>query len=97
MKKKIKQMIRKMFCKNELKKGEMLILWKDIDNEVSGWNCKADKTDAALYAIGSLVSKKKIEKLEQITGIRKKNVKEMLDKILEEEEYLEDTPPPDDL
>ena len=92
----IKRWIRKLFCKNELKKGRMLVLWKDIDDEVCGWTVKADKQDSALAVVGALMGEKKVEKLEQITGIKnKKTTAEILKEFIEEE-HRDDTPPPSD-
>lgn len=67
----IKRLVRKLFCKNELSKGDMLILWKDIDNEICGWSGSAE-SDHLLQVVRILVKHKKVEKLEQITGMNKK-------------------------
>ena len=77
-----KKWLRKKFCENEVPKGELLILWRDVDNEVSGWNSKADREEIVLFKVSNYITEKKREKLEYITGIKKG----------EEESY--DSPPP---
>jgi len=61
--------VRKDFCEQELKPGNFLVLWKDIDNEISGWAMPADD-EAAFNKLVAHVSYKKIQKLEDITGIK---------------------------
>ena len=57
--------LREKFCDKELEKGTVLILWRDVDNEVCGWSGKADKEDIVLRIISEFISQKKVEKLEQ--------------------------------
>ena len=87
----IKRWIRKLFCKNELRPGEILLLWKDVDNDVIGWNASAHNEDIVLIKLSGIIRERKTKKLEQITGIEKKG---------DDGEYLypledeDDSPPP---
>lgn len=69
----IRRWIRQCFCKNELQGGRILIIWKDVDNIVYGWNCNADREELALMSVGKIMRNTKRKKLEQITGISKKS------------------------
>ena len=68
----IRKWIRQWFCKNEVEKGRVLIIWKDVDSSVYGWNCSADAEQLALQSVGKVMRNVKRKKLEQITGILKK-------------------------
>ena len=65
-----KRWIRKVFCHNELPKGELLILWRDVDDEIVGWNASADKEELVMMRMSMFIAKAKRKKLEQITGIK---------------------------
>jgi hypothetical protein len=68
----INRWIRKNFCKNELNKGEMLILWKDIDDQIYGWNGSASNEKIALLKVSNCIREKKVSKLEQMVRVTKK-------------------------
>ena len=73
-------------------KGEILILWRDIDNQLMGWQVMAHNEDIVLKRVSTLIKRSKLKKLEQITGI-KKNISSGIENgflELEEEEYLDD-------
>ena len=68
----IKRWIRYRFCDNEIQKGEVLIIWKDIDDVTYGWNCVADREEQVLSNVGKIMRNVKMKKLEQITGMKEK-------------------------
>ncbi len=64
----IRRWVRKSFCKNEIQKGQVLVIWKDVDNIVYGWSCNADKEEKVLTNVGKIMRETKREKLEQAIG-----------------------------
>ena len=62
--------VRRKFCDNEVKKGSMLVIWKDIDNNVHGWKISADNEVGALLQLAGVIKSEKLKKLEDITGIK---------------------------
>ena len=75
----IKRWIRQCFCRNEIKKDEMLVLWRDVDGQITGWNVDASD-DRSLITVHHLLRAKKRQKLRQITGMCKKK-ENLLDKL----------------
>ena len=69
----IKRWIRKLFCLNEVKKGEVLVMWRDVDNRMYGWSCRADNETVVMTRVSFFMKNIKRRKLEQITGINKKD------------------------
>ena len=67
-----KKWIRRTFCRNEVRRGEVLVLWRDVDDKIQGWNCVADREEVVLTSVGKIMKRAKRKKLEQITGMIKK-------------------------
>jgi len=64
----VKNIIRRIFCKSELPKGRILVLWRDIDGAVSGWNGDADNEMRSLIMISKIIEDAKITKMKMIVG-----------------------------
>jgi len=87
----MKRLIRRLFCGNEVKKGDVLVIWRDVDNRVYGWNASADNEQIVMSRVSFFMKNIKRRKLEQITGMAKKDGDGNLLYPLEEED---DSPPP---
>ena len=59
--------LRKMFCRKEVDKGRMLVLWRDVDGLVSGYNVSADN-EKSLILISKLIERTKVLKTKRIVG-----------------------------
>ena len=64
-----KEWLRRAFCKRELKQGKILILWRDVDDEVRGWTMSAD-SENGFHWMGKILDDAKVRKLEKITGMK---------------------------
>ena len=67
----LRRKIRELFCKNEVKKGNMMVLWRDVDDRVYGWGLNADD-EQDLEKVAFIIKNVKTHKLERITGMRRR-------------------------
>jgi hypothetical protein len=67
-----KRWIRRRFCRNEVLQGEVLVLWRDVDDKLIGWNACADREEVVLQNIGKVMKYTKQKRLRQIVGYEKK-------------------------
>lgn len=63
----MKAKIRKEFPRQEVEKGEMLVLWRDVDDEVNAWRVKSEDQ---LATVAFIINRNKKDKLQKITGMR---------------------------
>ena len=59
------QKLREEFCKREVKQGKIMIVWRDIDDMVYGWNMSADD-EAGLGMVAGKIAEVKHKKLVHI-------------------------------
>lgn len=87
----IKRILRKWFVANEVPNGRVLVIWKDVDGKVTGWQCDASNEEIVMSRMAFFMKNIKREKLERITGIEKKDDNGDILYPLEDED---DSPPP---
>ena len=56
--------LRKLFCKQEVHKGQILVLWRDVDDVIYGWNVNADN-EKNLNQVSRIIKRAKVRKLER--------------------------------
>ena len=69
----IKRWLRYWFTKNEVEKGRVLVIWKDVDKSVYGWTCDASNEQVVMSRMAFFMKNIKRKKLERITGMAKKD------------------------
>jgi len=69
----ISRCLRKWFTKNEVPKGRVLVIWKDVDEKVYGWSCDASNEQIVMSRMAFFMRNVKRRKLERITGMEKKD------------------------
>jgi len=66
----INKLIKFCFVNQELPKGRILVLWRDVDGKVVGWNCEADDEKRSLDMASIMISTHKDLKTRKIVGCR---------------------------
>lgn len=63
--------LKKKFYESEVKKGKILVIWRDVDNVTYGWMCSADN-EYRLTAIAKIIDRTKVIKLRRmVVGTKK--------------------------
>lgn len=62
------KMINIMFAKKEVKNGEIVVLWRDLDGELKAWKANADHTTPSLAFLSAMIENTKQEKFEKIVN-----------------------------
>lgn len=55
-------LIRNYFCRQEIKKGKIMVAWRDVDDMVYGWTLSADE-EYDLVKVAQLITITKNKKL----------------------------------
>ena len=63
--------LKKWFCKSEVKKGKILVLWRDVDDSIQGWSVCADD-EFRLTVIAKIIERTKMMRLRRIVTATKK-------------------------
>ena len=87
----IRRWLRYWFTKNEVPKGRVLVIWKDVDDRTYGWCCDAGNEQIVMSRMSFFIRNIKRKKLERITGMEKKDGD---GNILYPFEDEDDSPPP---
>ena len=63
------KLIRRLFCKTQVRKGHITVVWKDVDGNYNGWDVSADRS-GNLAAVASCIDNEKNRRLSKILGTK---------------------------